>query len=435
MDSQPICHRSSAMDDLRAQVRVLETVGAARLEMLEQKNREIAALQQQIDQVHHDAFHWLLSTASRPLPEFHFVHPVEPDLVTAVIPAYKASGFLERSVRSVWDQQLAGRRIEVMVCEDGSPDSTHELAVALQHRSPMPMQVLTHPQRVNRGVSATRNLGLRQARGAFVALLDADDAWLPNRLAVQFDYFDQHPALQCVCSHGYNRDPDGNPVKGWNDTPIAGDFSKAPPPNDATPPYTFDHMLRTDPIVNSTLLIRREALAAVGGYPDVMAHQVEDWLLLAKLSLLAPIHLIEQPLIDYTIHPGSYSTQYFVQGLAYGVKVEFLFHLVHWMLHQPQHRELGMQIFRRNYPRFLATHHHVALLLEEYYQHAQHPQTPGAEFEKFMAEVFKELLTLRTYYERKEKLIAPLRNIPGLKKVLRAVRRLGSHATRLRRSA
>jgi hypothetical protein len=105
------------------------------------------------------------------------------------------------------------------------------------------------------------------------------------------------------------------------------------------------------------------------------------------------------------------------------------------MIHQPEHRDLGMQIFRHNYPRFLATHHHVALLLEEYYERAHHPYAPGADFEKFMAGVFKELHTLRIYHDRKERLFAPLRKIPGLKNVLRAVRRLGSHATQLRRSA
>jgi glycosyltransferase involved in cell wall biosynthesis len=412
---------------------------------------QASILRQQLEAIHRDAFRWLLTTTTR-LPEpFAFLHPPELHLVSVIIPAYNAAAFLERCVASVWGQQ-GGVRIEVLLCDDGSNDQTYPLALDLQRRSPVPMQVLTHPGRINRGVSATRNLGLRHARGAFIALLDADDAWLPQRLAVQLDYLARHPEVQCVCSFGHNRDLQGNLVPGWNDSPLAGDYRNAPEPNRAVAPYTFDDLLRTCPVVNSTLLIRREAVAAVGGYPELMAHQAEDWLLLAKLSLHAPIPLIDQPLIDYTIHPGSYSSQYFAQRLAYGVRIEFLFHLVHWMVQHPAFREQGLQLFRRSYPKLLAAHTNVGLLLEDFYQRLVPPEyttiplarsaSEGrsslalhAAIEEYLAKLHEELTQLRAFKRRVQDLLRPLRWIPGLQRGVQALWRFHVQAAQRRRSA
>jgi hypothetical protein len=237
-----------------------------------------------------------------------------------------------------------------------------------------------------------------------------------------------------VCSFGYNRDLQGRLVPGWNENSLAGDYRHAPPPYQAQTPYTFDVLLQTDPVVNSTLLIRRDAVAASGGYPEVMAHQVEDWLLLAKLSLAAPIALIEQPLIDYTIHPGSYSSQYFTQNLAFGVRIEFMLNLVHWMVGHAEYRDQGEQIFRRHYPRLLAAHANAALFLEEFYRRHEGSKPGPAEFEAHLAEVHAELQVLRRFKKRVLSLLGPVRWVPGLEKAIRTLWRFRSHAA-LRRAA
>jgi glycosyltransferase involved in cell wall biosynthesis len=391
---------------------------------------EIAALRQQLDLISEDAFRWLLATATRFPKPFAFEHSAEPDTVSVIIPAYNAVPFLERCVRSVWEQRWERGKIEILLCEDGSSDGTYELASALQAHSPRPMRVLTHPDRANKGVSATRNLGLRQARGALIALLDADDAWLPRRLAVQLDYFDHHPNAQSVCSLGFNRDPDGNLVQGWNCTTIAGDHRQSQPPHDYRAPYTFDQLLRGDPIVNSTLLVRREAIEAIGGYPEVMAHQIEDWLLVAKLSLLAPIVLIEQELIDYTVHPDSYTSQYLTQGLAYSAQVEFLYHLVHWMVQHPTYHDLGVQVFRKHYPRLLAVNSKVYQLIEMYYRQSNGAIKSAANFEAYLTNLHTELEQLRHYHALMERRLNLLRQVPGLRLTFRILQRLKAYATR-----
>jgi FkbM family methyltransferase len=386
---------------------------------------EVKMLRQQLDLIHQDGFAWLLATGTRPPKLFSFYNSAIPDLVSVIIPTYNAVEFVERCVRSVWEQELEKSQVEILVCDDGSSDGTYELALTLQSRSPWPMQVLTHPNRVNKGVSATRNLGMRHARGAYIALLDADDSWLPHKLAVQLEYLRLHPEVHCVCSLGFNRDLNGNLTQGWNCSTIAGDHRNSKPPNDYRAPYTFDQLLRGAPVVNSTLLVRREAMEAAGGYPEIMAHQVEDWLLIAKLSLQAPISLIEQELINYTLHPGSYTTQYLAEGFAYGAQIEFLYHLVHWMVQHPAYHERGIQVFRQHYPRLLTLHTKTFQLIEAYYEKSSNStKASAADFEAYLSSISTELEQLRHYHALMEGRLNMLRRVPGLVKFYRALRAL-----------
>lgn len=389
---------------------------------------EVTALRQELDLIREDGFRWLLETGIRRPKPFVFEYPATPDLVSVIIPAYNTAHFLERCIRSVWNQQLNGRELEILLCEDGSTDETYEKALALQSISPLPMRILTHPQRVNKGVSATRNMGMRHARGAYLALLDVDDVWLPQRLAVQLDYFDRHPEAQCVCSFGFNRDLEGNLTEGWNGSTVAGAWHHNQPPYNYQAPYTFDQLLIGDPIVNSTLLIRREAIASVGGYPEVAAHQIEDWLLVTKLSLQAPIALIEQELVDYTVHPASYTSQYFEQGLAYGAKLEFLYYLVHWMLQHPTHHDQGVQIFRHYYPQLLAANPQACQRVERFYQEQQQDFTEiRANFEAQLAALQAEVEELRRYRAFMEGRLNMLRRIPGLRWSYRLLRKVKAY--------
>ena len=109
----------------------------------------------------------------------------EPPLFSVVIPAYKAAAFIRRTLASVFAQTESN--YEVIVVNDGSPDNTEE--VLMQETDPR-LRVIT--QR-NGGECDARNRGVREARGAFVAFLDSDDAWLPDHLATARRFFEQHP--------------------------------------------------------------------------------------------------------------------------------------------------------------------------------------------------------------------------------------------------
>lgn len=112
--------------------------------------------------------------------------------VTVVIPAYNAEPFLARALDSVLAQRR--RPDEIVVVDDGSTDGTWE--VLQQYRDDV-----VGLRQANAGPAVARNQGVEQSRGAWIAFLDADDFWHPDKLARQLDLLAQHPELRwCACS-------------------------------------------------------------------------------------------------------------------------------------------------------------------------------------------------------------------------------------------
>jgi glycosyltransferase involved in cell wall biosynthesis len=293
-------------------------------------------------------------------------HRAEPGRISVVIPAYNAESFLERSVRSVWAQTYPRERIELLIVDDGSRDRTRAIAERLSSESPVATRVLSHSGGRNRGVAPTRQLAASEATGELVALLDADDVFLPERLALTADALVASPDAPAVCSLGRNVTEDGEQIVGHNGTSVAGEWRTLG--EELRPPFSFDQLWRVDPIANSSLTIRRSALEAVGGFPTLMAHQAEDWLLVLKLSLVAPIPCIDRKLILYTHHPGAYTHAYHGGGWRDGARLELFYHLAWWMLRSPKHAENGARFFRREYPRQIAEHQRLLPLVREYFQ-------------------------------------------------------------------
>jgi glycosyltransferase involved in cell wall biosynthesis len=315
------------------------------------------------------------------------------DRVTVVVPACNAAAFLSRAITSVWGQTYPADSLELLVVDDGSSDGTRILAERLMAQSPVPMRVLTHEGGRNCGVAPSRQLAVREATGEFVALLDADDAFLPERVEATVDALRANEPLVAVCSLGRNVNADGQTVSGHNGSERAGDWRGLP--ERIAPPFTFDALWQVDPIANSTLTIRRSALEDVGGFPSLMAHQSEDWLLVLKLSLLAPIACLDHELILYTHHPGAYTSGYHANGWREGARIETFYHLVWWMLRHPGHAEAGALFFRREYPRQIADHHRLLPLLREYYAEGGRPAAGAHGLHDYLRLLFAELETLR----------------------------------------
>lgn len=405
-----------------------EYIGDLQREVADLRSRNESA-QQQLQRLREDPLEWLAasgSAASQPAPSA----PADVDsrLISVIVPLHNGAAFIERCLDSAATQQPCGYGLEIIVCDDGSRDDSLATARAWAARHQIPVHVLTHEDAGNHGVSATRNRCAAHARGAFLALLDADDVWLPHKLATQMPHFEQHPESTCVCAFGYNRNLAGEPLPGWSGTELAGDHRRAPAPLDFRPPYDFDQLLRGDPIVNSTVIVRREAFHRAGGYPRTMSHQAEDWLLFLKLSLAAPIQLIPEPLIHYTVHEGSYTAEYLRAGFASGSRLEVLLFLLHWMLQRPEHHERARRIYRRHYATLLAGMGGARRLAESFYQ--AHPEAQGSlhHFEQHLNELYRELDELRNYRNHIEAQLNRLRRIPGLKALYHAARWLGGRS-------
>ena len=108
-------------------------------------------------------------------------------LVSAVIPCYKQGHFLAEAVQSVLGQTVDD--LECIVVNDGSPDTTREVAMQLASGDPR----VRYIEQVNRGLAAARNRGLGEARGRFIQFLDADDVIAPNKLRIQTDVLRAQP--------------------------------------------------------------------------------------------------------------------------------------------------------------------------------------------------------------------------------------------------
>lgn len=320
-------------------------------------------------------------------------HEVVRGRVSVVIPAYNAQNFIERAVRSVWAQRFPSDRIEVLVVDDGSKDDTTSIVERLVASSPMAMRILRHEGGKNRGVAPSRQLAASEATGEFIALLDADDVFLPDRLRVSVKALAADRTLAAVCSYGRNVNDKGKPIIGHNGSKRAGEWRALGEHLQA--PFTFEQLWKETPIANSTLTIRRSALERVGGFPTLMAHQAEDWLLVLKLSLLASIPCIEKELILYSHHGEAYTHAYHSSGWRDGARLELFYHIAWWMLSSPGFAEAGSRFFRREYPRQVAEHQRFFPLLRDYYAAGGRPPGGATAIGDHIQRLDAELDTLR----------------------------------------
>jgi len=109
-------------------------------------------------------------------------------MVTVVIPTYNRREIVQEAIQSVLQQTY--RDFELIVVDDGSSDGTGEVVCKFPS--------VRYIYQKNRGVSAARNRGIGEGRGELIAFLDSDDLWMPQKLAVQVAFMEDHPEVQ-IC--------------------------------------------------------------------------------------------------------------------------------------------------------------------------------------------------------------------------------------------
>ncbi|MBS1271778.1 MAG: UDP-Glc:alpha-D-GlcNAc-diphosphoundecaprenol beta-1,3-glucosyltransferase WfgD [Candidatus Marinimicrobia bacterium] len=111
--------------------------------------------------------------------------------ISVVVPVYNRPEKVHRVINSVLGQTSPPE--EILITDDGSTDETPDVLQEYSQRYPNKIRVITHEQ--NRGVSAARNTAIRNAVGDWIALLDSDDEWLPEKLERQAKFHVKHPGL------------------------------------------------------------------------------------------------------------------------------------------------------------------------------------------------------------------------------------------------
>jgi glycosyltransferase involved in cell wall biosynthesis len=203
-------------------------------------------------------------------------------LVSVIIPAYNAARTIERTLKSVLNQTYTN--LEIIVVDDGSTDETPLLIQRIadfDHR-------ITLLRKANSGVSSARNYGIRSARGEFIAPIDADDLWHPEKLAKQLTAMrDAIGVVYC-----WSRVIDHQDL-------VLYDLASCSLRADV---YTA--LITTNFLHSSTLLIRRSCIEEVGGYDQAMSY-CEDFKFNLELAERYSFDLIPEFLSAYRLHEGS----------------------------------------------------------------------------------------------------------------------------------
>jgi hypothetical protein len=219
-------------------------------------------------------------------------------VVSIVIIFLNAEKFLQEAIDSVLAQTYTSW--ELFLVDDGSTDRSTRIARSYAQRSPDKIAYLEHEGHANRGMSASRNLGIAQARGRFVALLDADDIWFPNKLETQVRLLDAHPDAGMVAGPALNCYSDG--AREVQPMTLR--------PGIMAPGAWIPKILEKDDNTSgpSTVLLRTQALRSVGGFEASFKGPLmvfEDQVTWFKMTLSWPVYVHLEPLLYYRIHADS----------------------------------------------------------------------------------------------------------------------------------
>jgi len=227
-------------------------------------------------------------------------------LVSIIIPFLNAEKFIREAIDSVLAQTYDNW--ELLLIDDGSTDASTEITQHYAEQHPEKVCYLEHGGHQNRGACASRNLGIRNAKGEYVALLDADDVWLPHKLERQVAILDSHPEAAMVYgATQYWHSWTGNPEDIRRDyTPNLG----VEPDTLVRPPMLLTLSLESKAPTPcpSDILLRRKVVERVGAFEEGF-HGVrqlyEDQAFLAKVYLEAPVFVASELWDRYRLHPDS----------------------------------------------------------------------------------------------------------------------------------
>jgi glycosyltransferase involved in cell wall biosynthesis len=203
-----------------------------------------------------------------------------------VIPTYRHRDFILETLDSIFSQTMTD--YEVIVVNDGSPDDTATLLAPL-----IEAERISYVEQTNHGQSRARNVGIERARGKYIALLDDDDLWPPDKLEWQSKYLDEHADVGLVAGTLQTIDERGSP--GWKGT--------------FWPSITFESLFLENPFLTpGQTLIRADLLKRLGGMNSAI-WGADDWDLWFRIAKVARIVMLDHLALYYRLHAGNASKQ------------------------------------------------------------------------------------------------------------------------------
>jgi glycosyltransferase involved in cell wall biosynthesis len=273
-------------------------------------------------------------------------------LVSVVIIFWNAERFFEEAIESVFAQKYPNW--ELLLVDDGSTDEATAIARHYVAQNPQRVRYFEHPGHINRGMSASRNLGIHYSRAQYIAFLDADDVWFPNALAEQVAILESRPEASMVYG----------PIQWWYSWTNMLEDRKCdhveklgvPPNTVIQPPKLLPLFLRNKAAVPSGILVRRRVIDRLGGFDDTFRGEYEDQVFCAKICLNEPVFASGQCWYRYRQHPNSCVLTGQRTGETHPARLLFLNWLTKYLSEQKVQnrrvwRALSLELWRFSHPR------------------------------------------------------------------------------------
>lgn len=215
--------------------------------------------------------------------------------VSVLMPSFNYQRYLPAAISSVLSQSYSD--LELIITDDCSTDGSREI---LEQWRRLDSRVIPVLHDVNHGLAVARNSGLAVSSGQFVALCDADDLWLPDKLKTQMDCFKHQPELGVVYSDSAIIDGDGK-LTGQRFSSL---FHRK---GQITSGNLFEELCERNFLCVPTVILRREAMSYAGGFEENL-RSLEDWVCWIKISRKHSFHYVDDTLVYYRIHGAGLSS-------------------------------------------------------------------------------------------------------------------------------
>lgn len=205
-----------------------------------------------------------------------------PPLVSVIVPTYNRKNYVQEAIDSILAQSFTD--YEIIVVDDGSTDGTGEALAKYGDK-------IRYYYQENRGESAARNKGARLAQGKYLAFLDSDDLWLPDKLSVQIQFLEERPDVGMTFS----------PALCIYDSQVL--HQEPLPSTKDVQSLDFEDIITGWHTCPSGVVIRKAVFDSIGGF-DESIRFAEDWDLWLRVALIANISGISRPLAKMRLHSG-----------------------------------------------------------------------------------------------------------------------------------
>ena len=219
--------------------------------------------------------------------------------VSVITPFLNNEAFLSEAIESVVAQTFEDW--EYLLVDDGSGQAATGIAKWYAKQFPGRIRYFEHPGHLNCGISATRNLGVQNAHGEFIAFLDSDDIWLPSKLAEHVALLDANQTVGMVC---------GTTVE-WKSWSSGADRILPTGHRQDAVIYPPDAAIELYPLGKarapsfSDVVFRADLVRRLGGFAEQFTKLYDDQVLLAKVYLSTPVFFCSTTSNKYRQHPAS----------------------------------------------------------------------------------------------------------------------------------